>query len=269
MIVLGRYPTFYVIPVGNTWGSGRTDHGKRNQQTLGPAGRQTNEPGDYGDGGGLYLQVSKWKTKSIFRYSLGGKTRYMGLGSLNAFSLAEARERARAARQLLADGVDPIEQRHSRRAETRSKAAKRMSFADAARQYIATHKASWSERHAEQWRQSLETYAFPVIGDLDVSQAIDTAAVMRTVEPIWHERNVTAHRVRNRIESVLDWASALRLRSGDNPARWKGHLDNLLAARSKIAAPKHLAAMPYSDVPAFVERLRSNAFHAVRLSTLF
>ncbi|MBN9075031.1 MAG: integrase [Rhizobiales bacterium 65-79] len=216
-----------------------------------------NKPGRYGDGGGLWLQVSQFGTKAwIFRFMLDGKARQMGLGSIETFSLKEARERARQARQLVADGIDPIEVRLGQKQARRAEDAKRVTFWQGAEKYIAAHSAGWKNaKHADQWRNTLETYAKPVIGDLGVA-TVETAHILKILEPIWSEKTETASRLRGRIESVLDWATARHFRSGENPARWKGHLDKLLPARGKVAKVKHHAALPYADLPAFMARLR-------------
>jgi integrase len=222
------------------------------------------EPGRYGDGGGLWLQVSKARrggdhvTKSwIFRYMIEGKARSMGLGDLATFSLKEARERARNARQMVADGIDPLEAKHATRAAARAEDAGKISFADAAARYIKTHAAGWrNAKHGEQWKNTLKTYADPVIGQLSVAD-VETAHIMTILEPIWTAKTETASRVRGRIESVLDWATARGYRKGDNPARWRGHLDQLLPARGKVAKVKHHGALPYADLPEFMAALRS------------
>ncbi|MER8662850.1 integrase arm-type DNA-binding domain-containing protein [Mesorhizobium sp. M1148] len=225
------------------------------------------KPGTYGDGGGLYLQVAKSTAKGaqdgdvtkswLFRFMLAGKARYMGLGDVQTFNLKEARERARAARQLVSDGKDPIEERRERTATLRADDARRITFKQASERYIAAQKAGWKNvKHAEQWRNTLATYAWPVIGDLPVAK-VDTAHVMQILEPIWTTKTETATRVRGRVELVLDWAKARHYRSGDNPARWRGHLDKLLPARSKVAKVEHHAAMPYAELPAFMSQLRS------------
>lgn len=215
-------------------------------------------PGLYSDGGGLYLQVAKGGSKSwIFRFMIAGKPRYMGLGSINTFSLREARERAKEARKLVADGIDPIDARRERVAAARADDAKLVSFSEAAERYIKAHAAGWKNlKHADQWRSTLATYADPVIGSLSVAK-VDTAHIMQIIEPIWTEKTETASRVRGRIESVLDWATARRYRSGENPARWRGHLDKLLPARSKVAKVRHHPAMLYTDLPEFMQRLRA------------
>ncbi len=193
------------------------------------------QPGRYGDGGGLWLQVSRWGTKAwLFRFTQNGRARQMGLGALHTVSLAEARERARQVRQQLLDDIDPIEARRERRAALRAEDAKRITFSEAAERYIASHRAGWrSEKHAEQWTATLTRYAFPVIGELPVA-AIETAHVLKILEPIWATRTETASRVRGRIESILDWAKARHHREGENPARWRGHLDKLLPPRSRV-----------------------------------
>lgn len=222
----------------------------------------TRKPGLHGDGGGLYLQVAEAKgggvTKSwLFRFMLAGKARHMGLGSVNDFTLKEARERARLARQQVSDGIDPIEARKEKFASLRSEDAKRITFAEAAKRYIKAHAAGWKNaKHADQWANTLTTYAHPVIGELSVAQ-VDTGHVMKILEPIWTEKAETASRVRGRIENVLDWAKARHYRSGDNPARWRGHLDKLLPARSKVAKVQHHPALPHAALPSFMKRLRA------------
>lgn len=223
-----------------------------------------NKPGRYGDGGGLWLQVSEWKPGAItkawlFRYMLHGRPREMGLGSLATFSLKEARDRARQCRQMLSDGIDPIETRREQKMAAKREAANRISFKEAAGTYIAAHKAGWrNAKHADQWTATLETYAYPVIGSLAVAD-VDTGHVMRIVEPIWTQKTETASRVRGRVEAVLDWAAVRGYRQGDNPARWRGHLDKLLPAKTKVRRVRHQPAMPYADVPDFMARLRGRA----------
>jgi hypothetical protein len=204
--------------------------------------------GRYHDGlsEGLYLSVNERGRKSwLLRYEIDGVERMMGLGSADDFSLAEARTRARAQRQLIADGIDPLVAKRDAKAAAKAAAARRLNFAEAAEKYFRQHQAEWrSVRHAKQWIGSLRAYAFPVIGDMDVA-AITTPDVLKVIEPSWNERTVTLDRVRNRIESVLDWATVRGHRQGDNAARWKGHLSEVLAAPSKIAKPQNLAALKY------------------------
>lgn len=214
-------------------------------------------PGRYNDGHGLYLQVSKWGTKAwVFRFMKNGRARHMGLGPLHTLTLQEARERARKARQALLDGIDPIEDRTALRRAERAEAAKRITFKEAAEKYIAAHRAGWKNaKHADQWEATLTTYAYPTIGNLSVAD-VDTAHVLKIIEPIWGSKTETASRVRGRIESVLDWATARKFRQGENPARWRGHLDKLLPARAKVQKVEHHPAMPYADVSAFVREIR-------------
>jgi integrase len=214
-------------------------------------------PGYYADGGGLYLQVSPARTKSwVFRFTLNGRAREMGLGSLDTFALPEARNRALACRKQLDERIDPIDARDALRAQGRLDAAKALTFSECAEKYIAAHRAGWrSAKHASQWERTLKTYAEPVIGKLPV-QRIDVGLVMRVLEPIWKDKPETASRLRGRIEAILDWASARGLRTGDNPARWRGHLDSLLPARAKVRAVTHHPALPYADIGAFMGSLR-------------
>jgi integrase len=215
---------------------------------------RTKADGLYGDGLGLYLQVRNGAKSWIFRYGSGGR-RYLGLGPCHTVSLSDAREKARTARRQLLDGMDPIEAKRQARANSRVAAASAMTFAQSASSYITTHAAGWKNaKHAAQWTATLETYAFPMIGALPVA-AIDTGLVIRVLEPIWNSKNETASRVRGRIESILDWAKVSGLRTGENPARWKGHLDHLLAARSKVAAVEHHAALAYRELPAFMAEI--------------
>jgi len=212
--------------------------------------------GRYADGGGLYLQVSQTGTKSwLFRYMLNGKARQMGLGAVHTVSLAEAREAALQCRKLLHEGIDPIQARRDERASKELEAATAMTFKDCAEAYIRSHSAGWrNAKHAAQWTTTLETYAYPVFGTLPV-QLIDTGLVMQVLDPIWRTKTETASRLRGRIEAVLGWASARKYREGENPALWKGHLDKLLPAKSKIANVKHHAALPYDEIGGFMAQL--------------
>jgi integrase len=216
------------------------------------------KPGRYGDGGGLVLQVSKWGTKAwLFRYERHGRERQMGLGPLHTISLAEARELATEKRKLLLRGLDPIEERNTERTARRLEAAKAMTFDQCATAYIADNKVAWrNPKHRQQWENTLNTYVSPVMGALPV-QAIDTALVTKVLQPIWSAKPETASRIRGRIETVLNWARARGFRDGDNPARWKGHLDSLLPARSKVQAVRHHPALPYAELPAFMAELRA------------
>ncbi|MHC2108347.1 tyrosine-type recombinase/integrase [Methylobacterium sp. CM6246] len=223
-------------------------------------------PGMYGDGGGLWLQVSGKGAKSwIFRFTLRGKSREMGLGPVNTFSLAEARDKALTCRKLCYAGIDPIETRREQRQEASVEAAKAITFRTCAEAYIAAHKAGWrNEKHAAQWVATLETYAYPVFGDLPV-QAVDTGLVLKALEAIWNTKPETATRVRGRIESVLDWAATRGYRRGENPARWKGHLANLLPKRSKVRKVEHHPALPFKQVPEFMALVAAQPGTAAKL----
>ena len=219
-------------------------------------------PGMYADGGGLYLRVTGNGTKNwVFRFMLNGRTRWMGMGPLHTVGLAEARSRAAGFRLQRHDGVDPIEARRAERLETHLKAAKVMTFKECSARYIASHRAGWrNPKHAAQWEATLATYAEPVMGELSV-QAIDTALVLKVLEPIWTTKPETAGRVRGRIESILDWAKVRGYRAGENPARWRGHLDKLLPARSKVRKVEHHAALPYAELPGFLAELARAGGH--------
>lgn len=223
--------------------------------------------GVYPDGAGLYLNVTIGGSKSwLYRYMLAGKQHWMGLGSYPDVSLAEAREKAADARKMTRQNIDPLAEKRQATNIIRASIAKAMSFDKAAEQFIDAHKSGWkNEKHIDQWRNTLATYASPVIGNLDVSM-IETSHVMKILEKdnFWHEKTETAHRVRGRIESVLDWATARKYRSGENPARWKGHLDKLLPARTKVKKTEHHAALPWAEIGAFMADLRQQVGIAAR-----
>lgn len=215
-------------------------------------------PGFHADGAGLYLQVTGGNAKSwVYRFSLRKKKRYMGLGSFPAVSLADARTKAGQCRALLQDGIDPIDARKAEQAQAALEAANAITFKEAARQYIDAHRAGWKNaKHASQWENTLAAYAYPTIGAVSV-QAVDTALVGKVLEPIWAIKTETANRVRGRVERILDWAKSRGLRRGENPARWRGHLEFQLANRAKVRAVKHHAALPYAELPAFMVELRA------------
>lgn len=215
------------------------------------------EPGRYADGGGLYLQVGPTGGKSwLFRYNRRGKAHEMGLGAVNALSLADAREAAACARQTLAAGADPLEAREAKRKRQEAEASSGMTFAECASAYIEAHKTGWrNEKHVAQWSTTIKTYAEPVLGAQSV-RAVDLDLVMKVLEPIWQAKPETAARLRGRIEAVLDWAAVRGYRSAANPARWKGHLDKLLPPRSKVQRVRHHPALSYEEVGAFMADLR-------------
>jgi len=199
------------------------------------------KPGRYHDGLGLYLVVGPSGSKSwIFRYRRQGRLHDAGLGPTHTVSLAQARAKALKARQVRLDGIDPIEARRAGQARP----AKGMTFEQCAAAYITAHKAGWKgAKSAAQWAASLQTYVYPIFGSLAV-RAVDLAMIMRSVEPIWTVKPETASRVRQRIEAILGWATVHGYRHGDNPARWRGHLDKLLPQKGKIRKVVHHRAMP-------------------------
>lgn len=206
---------------------------------------------------GLGLNVTQFGSKSwILRYQVGGKRRDMGLGGYPDVTLAQAKEAARDARAKLSQGIDPITDVRAKRSAMIAAQTAAITFKRAAEQYIEAHEAGWKNaKHAQQWRNTIETYAGPVVGKLLV-QDVGLAQVMTILEPIWREKTETASRVRNRIELVLDWATARGHRSGPNPAKWKGHLDKLLPAPSKVANKAHHRALPFANAPQFMRHLR-------------
>ena len=228
---------------------------------------ETAPPGRHYDGDGLHLWIRApalgwW----VFRYAFHGRTREAGLGRArgrNAVSLAEARTRAGKMRTMLRDGIDPLAARDAERAKAKEAEAKvkatSITFHKVAGHYLAAHEASWKNpKHRQQWRHTLRDYVLPAVGKLPVA-AIGTSEVMQIVEPIWHQKPETASRVRGRIESILDYATARHWRDGANPARWKGHLANLLPARSKVRAVEHHAAIPWREIGAFTAKLREQS----------
>jgi integrase len=223
-------------------------------------------PGRHSDGGGLYLRVAEYPIKAggtarsknwVFRWERDGRERLMGLGPLHTLSLADARMKARECRMAVLDGLDPIEVRRASRMRAQAAVARSMTFKACAQAYIKAHRAGWkNKKHANQWLATLETHVYPIIGQLSVAE-IDTALVTKCLEQIWLSIPETAGRVRGRIESVLDWAKAHGHRDGDNPARWRGHLDKLLAKQSKVRRVRHHPALPYAELPAFMAELRN------------
>lgn len=218
-------------------------------------------PGKHADGDGLYLQVKlgpKGITRSwLFRYGRDFKEHWIGLGPWPVVSLADARRKAREKRALLADGIDPLQDKRDRRSAERARKASAVTFEEAAKRYIAAHEPAWKNpAHRKQWPATLQSYAYPIFGKLPVDE-IDTGLVLKALEPIWKTKPETAGRVRGRIESVLAWAAARGYRPrGDNPARWRGHLDKLLPAKTKIRKVRHQPALRYEELPAFIVDLQ-------------
>ncbi|MDP2367407.1 tyrosine-type recombinase/integrase [Rhodoferax sp.] len=210
-----------------------------------------------GDGGGLTLQITKTGSASwLHRYMRRGKPVAVGLGPYPAVSLRMARVKAEACRAQLAEGKDPLSEKRAAETIVHLAAAKDKTFDECAAEYIADHRDEWkNEKHAQQWENTIATYASPKIGARAIS-GITTADVKGVLTPIWKTKNETATRLRGRIESVIDWATAHEMRSGDNPARWKGHLEHLLAKSTpENRAEVHHAALPYADIPEFMAEL--------------
>lgn len=246
------------------------------------------EPGHYADGGGLYLQVSKWGTKSwVFKFTLNGRTRGMGLGALLDLTslpkvrsaIAEVRQEAADLRKAVKAGRDPIEDRNAAKAKAREEAVTSILFKDAILKCHARKEGEIrNEKHRKDWLSSLTMYAVPKMGDMDVAH-ITTQDVLRVLsQPIdddgstlWESRTETASRLRGRIETVLAWATVAGFRAGDNPARWVGHLKELLPKPSKLAKKEKQPALSQSDFPAWFADLRKRdgmAARALEFATL-
>jgi integrase len=238
------------------------------------------EPGRHKDGKDnpcLYLQITNAGVKSwLFRYQVGGKKgreHWMGLGPLHTVSLAEARVRARRARLQLLDGVDPLDAKRKAAEAAAVEAFKHKTFAEVAADYLKAHEADWGNAaHAAQWEASLMKDA-KAIAHLPIA-AIDTPHILEVLRPIWLKKPVTAQRTRGRIERVIAAAIASKYRKAEdgNPARWAGHLEELLADKTKAVKAKresngkehHHAAIPYAEVPAFLAELRQGSSIAGR-----
>jgi integrase len=232
------------------------------------------QPGHLNDGGGLYLQVARRTAKRVsakkraateevtkswvFRYrdrANHKKVHELGLGPFPDVSLEEARQKASELRGILRQGKDPKAERDAKRAERKLEAARGVTFDEAAFACIADKRAGWkSAKHADQWTNTIATYVSPVIGSLPIT-SIDLGLVRKVLDPIWTSKNETASRVRQRIESVLAWATVSGYRTGDNPARWRGHLDHLLPKPSKVQKEEHHPALPYAEIGEFMARL--------------
>lgn len=243
---------------------------------LGPLAVSRLPAGFHAVGGvaGLYLQVLPSRVVRgvtvpggrswILRVVVGGKRRDMGLGGYPTVPLAGARDRARTARELIDQGKDPIAERKSAKRTLLADAARTITFEEAAKAYMAAHEASWKNaKHREQWRNTLKSLAYPQIGKLAV-QDIELVHVLAVLEPIWANRTETASRLRGRLELILDWATARGHREGLNPARWRGHLDKMLAAPKKIKTHGHMAALPIDEMPDFIGKLRASSGQGAR-----
>ena len=217
---------------------------------------ETAGPGRHGDGRGLFLYVKSSGARSwVLRYQVQGRRRDLGLGAFPDVTLSMARDRAAEARRLIAEGEDPI---------TKKQQAKPKTFREAALELIESKRPGWKNaKHAAQWTSTLEAYAFPKIGAVQLVK-IETADVLSTLIPIWTAKPETANRVRQRIEAVIDYGSALGIRSGDNPARWRGHLDHLLPKPRKMRAVKHHPALPHAQIADFMAELAQREGVAAR-----
>ena len=214
---------------------------------------------------GLGLKVTPTGTRAwVLRTMVAGKRREYGLGGFPTISLASARERARAMLDQLFAGIDPAVTKKQAKSALAAQRAKAVNFKTLAEQYIAQHEASWKNaKHAAQWTSTLETYVYPICGHM-VAADIDTATVLRVLEPIWKEKTETASRLRGRIEAVLDYAAAKGLREGPNAARWKGNLALTLPAKRKISPVEHHPAIPVQDMPKFFKSLQQREGTAAR-----
>ena len=211
----------------------------------------------YADGGGLYLRVAEGGSKQwVYRYTTNGRNRDMGLGPVRLLTLAEARERAREAGKLRLDDIDPIAHKHAQRGAAIVAAAGTKTFKECAEGFIRDNEKKWTHpKHRHDWQRTLERFVFPVLGNLPVA-SIDTPLVLKVIKPLWERVPETASRVRGRIEAVLGWATVHHYRTGDNPARWRQHLQHALPSRSEIAKIEHHAALPYLQVANFMQALR-------------
>ena len=214
--------------------------------------------GWYADGAGLYLQISTSGSKSwVYRYQINGKQKWQGLGAVTkANTLEVARKAAAASKQLVKDKIDPIEHKNQQAIDNQIKGTRTVTFKECATLYIESHKDGWKNaKHVSQWKNTLNTYAYPVIGHLPVQQ-IDIDLVLKVIQPIWRTKTETASRVRQRIENILDWATVMKYRQGDNPALWRGRLDKILPKRNKVQKPIHFPAMDYRELPEYFRSLR-------------
>ena len=249
-----------------------TKRGPRTIHKLHSGQVAKNGKGKFCDGGGLWLvkdssHVGRWS----FRFQFNNRSHELGLGATHTISISEAREKARSLRKLMDKGINPLTDRRATQAREKIEAAQAITFRDYAKEYVERHHTKWSSKHAAQWVQSLVAYVYPVVGNLSVA-AVDTEAVKQVLQQhidgvsFWSAYPETASRVRGRIEKVLDAAKISGKRTGENPARWKGHLEHLFVARGEIDKGKdnHFAAMPFSEVPSFMEALRKQDGIAAR-----
>ena len=246
---------------------------KKLSNALTPLTVKNAKAGRHADGGGLHLLAKESGARSwVYRFMLKGKARDIGLGAASspeAISLATARDKAGALRLKVKAGTDPLTERDREAAAALASAQAAqiagITFKAVADAHIAANEGSWrNAKHRQQWSNTLTTYAYPVVGELPVAE-IGTAHVLQILEPIWKTKPETASRLRGRIETILDAAKARGYRQGENPARWRGHIAQILPARSRLTRGHH-KAMPYVSVPAFIGELRGrNAMAALAL----
>lgn len=226
------------------------------------------------------LQVTPAGVKSwVYRYTIHGRTRSMGLGPARKVAFDDVKKLSRKIRVLLDDGIDPLSERdrieqakanevarierikadeHQQQQAKAAEQARRMTFRQCAVAFIESHRSGWkSDKHAAQWSSTLEAYAYPVLGDKAVAD-VDVSMVKEVIEPIWREKNETASRVRSRLEKVLGWATVHGYRSGENPARWSGYLSEIFPKRSAVREVEHHPALPYAELPAFMQLLEKS-----------
>ena len=249
---------------GDRWGDKTGDRGNPMGKLNPKQVENLTEPGTYEDGDGLRLVVKPSGRKSwLLRFQLAGRRREMGLGSFPEVSLKKARQDASAKRSQLSDGIDPLAardiERAAQREAQRASEAKQLKFETLATEYRDAHGSAWSEKWRKGWLRKLELYAFDHIGKL-AAEDIGTPEVLKVLQPIWATKTRTADEVRGQIEQVLDAAKARNLREGENPARWRGHLDNLLSRAEKKKARKreHFEALRWQDVPTLMAKLSAN-----------
>lgn len=246
-----------------------TDYGNGMGKLTARGVANLRKPGMHGDGRNLYFKVTPPKQESrngtvsrswVFRYMIDGRARLMGLGPYPEISLEQARAKAMEARAILRDPDnprDPLEVRAELEAARKRARGQAVTFDKAVEAYLAANRAAWSNpKHAAQWESTLATYASPLIGS-SIVRDIETADVVRVLDPIWRTKTETASRLRQRIEKVLDYATTRGLRSGDNPARWRGHLDTILPKPSKVAKVQNHPALPHSEIGGFIHELRA------------
>ena len=207
---------------------------------------------------GLHLLIAGNGRSWILRVKIGARRTDIGLGSSDDVSLADAREKAREYRRKVREGIDPMDEKRQARAALQVAKVKSRTFKECAEAFLEAQEGKWKNanaKHVKQWSATLETYAYPVIGALPVS-SIDTGLVLEVIQPLWASKTETASRLRGRIEKVLGWATFRGYRSGENPARWKDHLDHELPARTEVRKVKHHASLDYKELGAFMADLR-------------